>query len=244
MNIEMRAVTKRFGRARALDKVSLEFRPGEIVSVLGPNGAGKTTLLRCLAGIASPDQGDIYFDSRVFTREELSLRKRFFFLPDFPFLFWDQSVMRNIGIILRLYEADRDGVEDRVVELLRAFDLLPLAASPINTLSRGQAYKAALTGLITADPEVWLLDEPLASGMDPLGLSAFKQHAREATARGRTVIYTTQLLDVAERFSDRICVIHEGEVRAFETFENLRTQSSDRENVLETLFRSLRSQSS
>ncbi|MBI4663983.1 MAG: ABC transporter ATP-binding protein [Verrucomicrobia bacterium] len=243
MKIELRAVTKRFGKTRALDKVSLEFNPGEIVAVLGPNGAGKTTLLRCLAGIAGPDEGEIYFDDRPLRRDDLELRQRFFFLADFPFLFWDQSVLRNIGITLRLYGADGTGAEHRVLDLMRDYDLLPLAASPASSLSRGQAYKTALTSLITANPEVWLLDEPLASGMDPLGLSAFKRHARAATVQGRTVIYTSQLLDAVERFSDRVCVIHNGEVRAFDTLENLRAKSADRANVLEELFRTLRSES-
>jgi len=244
MKVELRAASKRFGKTRALDKVSIEFKPGEIISVLGPNGAGKTTLLRCLAGIAALDEGEVYYDDQPFQRDDLAVRKRFFFLPDFPFLFWDQSVMRNLGIILRLYEADRSGVEGRVVELLREFDLLPLAASPVGNLSRGQIYKSALTALAAVDPEVWLLDEPLASGMDPLGLSAFKRLAREATARGHTVIYSTQMLDVAERFSDRVCVIHQGEVRAFDTLEQLRSTAVDRDNVLEELFQKLRSEAS
>ncbi|MCI0541395.1 MAG: ABC transporter ATP-binding protein [Verrucomicrobiales bacterium] len=243
MTIELRAVTKRFGRTRALHKISLEFSSGEIIAILGPNGAGKTTLLRSLAGIVGPDEGEIYFDDRPLRRDDLALRQRFFFLPDFPFLFWDQSVLRNIGIVLRLHGADGSGAEDRALELMRDFDLLPLAASPASSLSRGQAYKTALAALITANPDVWLLDEPLASGMDPLGLSAFKQHARTAASQGRTVIYTSQLLDVAERFSNRICVIHEGEVRAFDTFENLRARSIDQTNVLEQLFRSLRAES-
>jgi ABC-2 type transport system ATP-binding protein len=243
MKIEVQSVSKRFGRTVALDRVSLEFVPGEIVAVLGPNGAGKTTLLRCLAGIAGPDQGEIYFDDRPLRRDDLELRKQFFFVPDFPFLFWDQTVLRNIAIILRLYEADGPGAEDRVLEMLKHYDILPLAGSPVGELSRGQAYKAALAALITVHPMLWLLDEPLASGMDPLGLSAFKRDARAAARQGATIIYTTQLLDVAERFADRICIIHQGEVRAFDTFENLRAKASDPSHVLEELFRSMRAES-
>ena len=240
MKVEMRSVSKRYGKTRALDKVSLEFVPGEIVSVLGANGAGKTTMLRCLSGIAGTDEGEVYYDDRAFRRGDLDTRRRFFFLPDFPFLFWDQSVLRNIGIILRLYGADGSGIEERVLELLRDFDLLPLAASPAGALSRGQAYKTAMVALIATDAEVWLLDEPLASGMDPLGISALKRRAREAASRGRTIVYSTQVLDVAERFSDRVCVIHQGEIRAFESMEQLRSRAVDRQNVLEEILLKLR----
>jgi ABC-2 type transport system ATP-binding protein len=240
MRIELRAVLKSYRSVRALDRVSLQIEPGQIVSLLGPNGAGKTTLIRCLAGIAAPDKGEVYFDDQEFRRDRMELRRRMQLLPDFPFLFWDQSVLRNVATVLRLFDADQEGSENRVLELLRDFDLLPLALRPVNSLSRGQAYKTGLVALIAADREVWLLDEPFASGMDPHGIDAFKRHARAAAARGRTILYSTQLLDVAERFSDRVCVIHKGEIRAFDTLAQLRERAHDKDNVLEELFRQLR----
>jgi ABC-type multidrug transport system ATPase subunit len=240
MKIELRGVLKSYRSIRALDRVSLQIDPGQIVSLLGPNGAGKTTFIRCLAGIAAPDKGEVYLDEQEFHRDRLDLRCRIQLLPDFPFLFWEQSVLRNIAIVLRIFDADGAGAEGRVLELLREFDLLPLALRPVNSLSRGQAYKAGLVAMLVADREVWLLDEPFASGMDPHGIDAFKRQARAAAERGRTVIYSTQLLDVAERFSDRVCVLHQGEVRAFDTLERLRERASDKDNVLQEIFRELR----
>ncbi len=240
MRIELRGVLKTYHSIRALDRVTLQIEPGQIVSLLGPNGAGKTTLLRCLAGIASPDKGEIYLDEQLFRRDRMDLRKRLQFMPDFPFHFPEQTVLRNIGIVLRLFEADGPGAEARVMELLRAFDMLPLALRPVRSLSRGQSYKAGLIGILTANPEVWLLDEPFASGMDPHGIDAFKREARAAAARGRTIIYSTQLLDVAERFSDRVCVIHQGAIHAFDSLDRLREKAVDKDNVLAEMFRSLR----
>ena len=240
MKIEFRGVLKSYGSVRALDRVSAEIAPGQIIGLLGPNGAGKTTFLRCLTGIAAPDKGAVYLDDQEFRRDNLELRRRMLFLSDFPFHFWEQSILRNLAIVLKTYQADGPGIEDRLITLLADFDLLPLALRPVNSLSRGQAYKTALVGLLAVDPELWLLDEPFASGMDPQGIDAFKQHARAAASRGRTIIYSTQLLDVAERFSDRVCIIHKGELRAFDTLENLRSGAQDKTNVLEELFRRLR----
>jgi ABC-type multidrug transport system ATPase subunit len=240
MKIELRAVSKSYRSIRALDRVSLEFEPGQIITLLGPNGAGKTTLLRCLAGIAAPDQGAVYFDNEEFHRDRTDLRRRLHVLPDVPFHFANQSVLRNIAIVMHLFDADARGSEQRVLDLLREFDLLPLALRPLFSLSRGQAYKAALISMLAIDREVWLLDEPFASGMDPNGIDAFKQHARAAAARGRTILYSTQLLDVAGRFSDRVCVIHKGEIRAFDTLDRLRERAQDKDNVLEEMFRQLR----
>ena len=104
MKIELRGVLKSYRSVRALDHVSLQLDSGQIVSLLGPNGAGKTTLIRCLAGIAAPDKGGIYFDDQEFQRDRLDLRSRIYLMPDFPFLFWEHSILRNIAIILRLYE--------------------------------------------------------------------------------------------------------------------------------------------
>ena len=240
MRIELQSVLKSYGAVRALDQVSLHIEPGQIVSLLGPNGAGKTTLIRCLAGSAAPDKGAIHFDDEELRRDRMDLRKRMQLLPDFPFHFWEQSVARNIAIVLRLFDADGAGTEERVLELLRDFDMLPLALRPVASLSRGQSYKAALVAMFAADRELLLLDEPFASGIDPHAIDAFKRHARAAASRGRTIIYSTQLLDVAERFSDRVCVIHRGELRAFDTLDTLRERARDKDNVLEELFRQLR----
>ncbi len=240
MKIELRGVLKTYRSLRALDYVSLEIEPGQIVGVLGANGAGKTTLLRCLAGIAAPDKGEVLFDGEAFRRDRLDMRSRLYTMPDFPFLFWEHSIVRNLAMILRVYDADGPGTEARVLQLLRDFDLLPLALRRVQSLSRGQIYKAGLVAMIAADRDVWLLDEPFASGMDSHGIDMFKRYARQASQRGRTIIYTTQLLDIAERFSDRLCLLEAGAVCAFDSLENLRTRVQDKDNVLEELFRQLR----
>ncbi len=227
MNVELSGVEKIYGRTRALDRVTLSLPPGQIVAILGSNGAGKTTLLRCLAGLIRPDRGEVTYDGERFSTENLTLRRRLFFLPDFPPHFSSETVLRSLGLILRIYESDDDAAPERVVHWLKAFDLLHLAEAPVESLSRGQAYKVALIPLLVIDPELWLLDEPLASGMDPHGLSLFKTEARAAAARGRTILYTTQVLEAAERFSDRVCILHEGEVRIFDTLQNLRDRVTD-----------------
>jgi ABC-type multidrug transport system ATPase subunit len=239
MKIELRGVTKTYGKTRALDGVSLSIPPGQIVAVLGSNGSGKTTLLRCLAGLATPRRGSILFDDSEFSRDDLSVRQQIMFMADFPFAFWEMSPLQHVGMCLKVYGAHREDAIKQTAVLFRELSLTALADSPLASLSRGQAYKAALCGLLVTDPEVWLLDEPFASGMDPQGIAVFKQRAREAAARGRTIIYTTQIIDVVERFSDRICVLEEGEVRGFGTFEELRLRA-DSEPALKGIFDALK----
>ncbi|HEV3024703.1 MAG TPA: ABC transporter ATP-binding protein [Pirellulales bacterium] len=240
MHIELVHLTKHFGGVAALDDVTLTIDPGQIVAVVGANGAGKTTLLRCLAGIAASTQGEVRYDGQLFRRDRIDLRRRFAFLADVPFVYPDMTVLGHIAMALRLYEVERTGIESAVLEWLRELDLLPLAETRLNRLSRGQKYKAALAALLAVDPEVWMFDEPFASGMDPHGLTAFRRHAREAAGRGRTVIYTTQLLELAERFSDRVLVLYRGRRRAFDAVDVLRQPGTDDEGVLEGIFAELR----
>ena len=214
MKIELAGISKVYGRKRALDQIRLEVPAGRIVAVVGLNGAGKSTLLHCLAGLLSLSEGTIFYDDEAFTRERVDLRMRFGFLPDFPVFFNHMMPLQHIGMALRLYEKDGPSAEDRVLELLRGFDLMPVAGTPMVALSRGQIYKVALTALIAANPELWLLDEPMASGMDALGLREFRERARTAAEAGATVIYTTQILAVAEQFSDEVIVLHHGRLHA------------------------------
>jgi len=224
----------------ALRNVSLTIEPGTIMAVLGPNGAGKTTLLRCLAGVMIPGWGSIEFDGKPFRRDALEERRRVLFLPDIPLSFPNMTVIQHVAMLLRLYQASPDHLGDRVAEHLEALDILTVAGAPLYTLSRGQSYKSALAALFSVDPELWLLDEPFASGMDPNGMAIFKQRARAAAAAGRIILYSTQILEIAESFCDRVCVIDRGVVRLDESVAALRERVGTTTGVLEETFRRLR----
>jgi ABC-type multidrug transport system ATPase subunit len=241
MQIALESLSKRYSKVRALDKVSLEISPGQIVSILGPNGAGKTTLLRCLSGIVAPTSGEIRYDGERFFRGNMAVRRRIAYLPDFPIAFPNNTVLRHIGMVLQLYGVDGSSTESRVMDLLRGFDLMPLIETPMAKLSRGQAYKAALSALLAADTELLLVDEPFASGMDPNGITFLKREARNSVKRGRTIIYSTQILDIAEKLSDRVCVMDRGEVRHYAPLAELQAvDAGSAGTVLEGLFQQLR----
>jgi ABC-type multidrug transport system ATPase subunit len=236
-------LTKSYGGFRALDDVSLEIGPGQIVAVLGPNGAGKTTLLRCLAAVASPTSGSVRLDGEALTRSRVDLRRRLFFLTDVPFLHATATPIRHIGMVARVYAADDKIDPQQVWSLLEDLDLVECARAPAAALSRGQAFKTALAGLMVVAPELAVLDEPFASGMDPHGMAAFKRWARSATERGATVVYSTQILEIAETFSDRVAIIGGGKLRTYEPVADLRRRASSAEDgVLAGLLEKLRAE--
>lgn len=239
MEIVLEGVSKRFGSVHALENVSLTIGAGQVVAVVGPNGAGKTTMLRCLAAIATPDAGRIFYDGERFHRGRVDLRSRLAFLPDFPLVFPGLTVARHIAMILGLYGIEGTDAAPVITRHLEELDLLSAVDTRVGQLSRGQIYKTALTALMSVDPQLWMMDEPFASGMDPGGIAYFKKQARAAAGRGRTVLYTTQILDVAEKFSDRVCIIHRGKLRFFETVANLPGHDGEG-SALEEVFRKLR----
>lgn len=237
MHVELNGVGKTLGKHPTLQDISVELPAGEVVAVLGPNGAGKTTLLECLAGVRTLTRGEIRYDRAPFERDDLTLRRRLAFVPDAPELL-GESPLDHAGLVLQLYRVPERDAVDRVLALLKRFELLPLAGAAVHSLSRGQAYKAGLIPLVAAEPRLLLLDEPFASGLDPAGLSELKAFAREVAGRGGTVVYTTQILEVVERFADRVCVLHQGRLLASGPLRELLAdhQSAD----LEALFRQLR----
>ncbi len=243
MKVELCGVTKKYGRTCALREVQLTLPPGRIVALVGLNGAGKSTLLHVMAGIAALSDGSILYDGEKFGRGRLDLRRRLSFLPDFPAFLPGHTPLQHIAMALHLYGREEEpGIEERVVALLREFALLPLADMPLEYLSRGQAYKAELVSLMAVNPELWLIDEPFASGMDPLGLRALRERVRAAAAEGRTIIYTTQILPMAESFSDLVCVLDRGALAAFDTAAEIRTRGAATGN-LEALFAQLAEES-
>lgn len=224
MKVQLSGVSKVFGSHRALNKVWLEVQPGAIMAILGANGAGKSTLLHLLSGLLSPDEGLIEYDDQQFKRTRLDLRRKIYFLPDFPVFFPGQTVLQNLATVLRFYEIERAGLEEETIQLFEKFEILSYANAGHQILSRGQAYKAALIPLLLTRPELWLLDEPMASGMDPAGLRFFRASAGAAAKNGATILYTTQLPEVAEQFADRIAILHKTELIECDTLSNLKTK--------------------
>lgn len=224
MHLSIRNLTRRFHGFEALADISLDIEPGTLVALVGMNGAGKTTFFDCLAGILGPTLGEILYDGEPLDRERLDIRRRFSLLSDSPTLL-GRTPIEHIATVVELNECSTKGLTKLVLAWLHELRLTVVADAPNIRLSRGERYKAALVGLLAVDPEVWMLDEPFASGMDPCGIDVFQREVRSAVSRGRTVIYTTQLLEIAGGFSDRVCILDRGQLLGWGTLEELRMQS-------------------
>lgn len=213
--LKLDGVTKSFRKRSVLSAVNLEFHAGEIVAVLGNNGAGKTTLLRLISGLLTPDEGVILLNGVRLSFERIDLRKKLYFLPDTPPVLPRMTVIEQIAMSLHLWGKDGEGREDEIISWIAEFGMETIYNTMLTGLSRGQFYKAALLGMLAVDPDIYLLDEPFASGMDPQGIDAMQRHLRAAAARGKLVIYTTQILKAAEAFCDKALILGNGGALAF-----------------------------
>lgn len=231
MRIEFESAAKRYWGSTAFEDINLVIEPGSLVAVLGVNGAGKSTLLRCLATEVMLSQGKILFDGELLARDRMELRRRLHWIPDSPFGFQNMDMLAQIAVTLDAYAFLPDGIEEQIYELLKEFSLVECEFLPTTQLSRGQRTKMAMAAMIALDRELWLIDEPFASGVDPLGMKAFKKHVREATRRGNIVIYTTQILEIAETFADYIVVLNRGRMVAHGTIDEIREASSGEKSL-------------
>lgn len=237
MHIELLDVSKTFGQTRALRDFNMNVPPSSIVVLVGENGAGKSTLLRILAGISVPDRGLVRYDGNVFTRENLALRKRLHFTPDVPLFFPDQTVASNMATFAALYGKQTTGREQYLSHWLEETGAAALIRRTTAHLSRGQLWKAGLGCVAAIEPELWLVDEPFASGMDALGMGAFRRLARHLADQGGTVIYTTQMVEMAAGFSDYLCVIREGEMKLWASSDEVRKRLAADPDGVENLLR-------
>ncbi|TLD71074.1 ABC transporter ATP-binding protein [Phragmitibacter flavus] len=240
MRARLNEISKRFGGTVALDELTLDLPAGSVVAVLGLNGAGKSTLLKVMAGVSALDAGTVLYDGEVFHRERLDLRRRLLFTSESPMFFPGKSVLRNLAVFLEVYEKNAAEREERIVELLQETGMAGLVLKEAGTLSRGQVWKLALACAVAVRPELWLVDEPFASGMDVLGLAAFKRVARSLADEGGLVIYTTQLAEMAVGFADYICLLNEGRVALWESSESVKRRLKDEGVEVAELFRGMR----
>lgn len=236
MHIEAEGLGRRFGRKQALRDLNFTCRSGEIVALIGNNGTGKTTLLQIIGGLLIPTSGTLRIEGEVVDRREEALRRCMAIVPDFPPFFPNHTVIQHLAMVCQLHAVDEVDLERRAMGLMEEIGILDLGEQRMVSLSRGQIYKAVLVSLLLTQPKLWLLDEPMASGMDPQGLAFLRKHLREQADTGATIFYSTQIAEIAERFSDRIFVLESGSLKIQESVCSLleRTGAASLEDALQS----------
>lgn len=232
-HLEVQGLEKVYGELRAVNGLSFEVRPKEIVGLVGPNGAGKTTTLRCLAGIIPPTRGTVRICGADLAADPVAAKRALAFLPDEPRLFEYLTVREHLNLVARLYEV-RDW-EPRGAALLEELELADKAQAIPSELSRGMRQKLSIACGFLHQPALILLDEPL-TGLDPLGIRRMKQSLKSRAEGGAALLLSSHLLSLVEELCDRILVIAGGRAVAFGSLADIRAQLSSKDGTLEDLF--------
>lgn len=204
--LELRHVTKLYGQFKAVDDLSFTLQPGSICGFLGPNGAGKTTTIRMILEIIKPTSGSVTVLGRP---SALQVRHRLGYLPEEKGLYKKMKAWAIIAYFASLKGLDRRAARERAYELLERYGLKDFADKPTDALSKGMGQKVQVLASIAHDPELVILDEPF-SGLDPVNQQVMEQIIRDMAARGRTVLFSTHVMQHAERLCERILLIAQG----------------------------------
>ncbi len=205
----------------AVDGISLEVRPGEIVGILGPNGAGKTTLLRMLATLLKPTSGEVFIldknhagkgdenTTKVKVDKAIDIKNRIGYLSGNTKLYGRLSVREMMTMFAGIYGIPEDEIPNRVDEVRELLDLDEFIDNRIEKLSTGQTQRASIARCIIHNPEIYIFDEPTL-GLDILSSTAIIEFMKKEKERGKTVIYSTHYMEEAEYLCDRIVMINKG----------------------------------
>jgi ABC-2 type transport system ATP-binding protein len=233
--VDIKGLSKLYGDFEAVSNLELQVPPGELFALLGPNGAGKTTTIRMLMGILRPTSGSAQIAGFDCFRDRVEVKRRVGYLPDEP-VFYDylrgREILRFVGEMHGLERGEIDRLSAPLIERLGLADATEEYAM---NYSKGMKKKLALLCAILHDPAVLILDEP-TNGLDPYATRTLIEIVKEKAAQGKTVFYSTHLLDQAEKLCHRVGIVTKGRLVASGTLEELRTRLSKGGSLEEIFF--------
>lgn len=218
--LEVKSLIKRYGKLTAIDGVTFRVGQGETIGLLGPNGAGKTTTVSIIAGLMSPDSGEVLIEGRPVTSDTDPVKLKIGLVPQDMALYDKLSARDNLTFFAALYSLTGSKVKQAIGEALTLVGLSDRAQDKVETFSGGMKRRLNLAAALLHDPQILLLDEPTV-GVDPQSRNAIFENLETLKKRGKTLVYTTHYMEEAERLCDRIVIIDHGKVIADDTLQGL-----------------------
>lgn len=233
--ITIKNVTKTYnGSFNAVDNMNLDIKDGEIFGLLGPNGAGKTTTIKMITGISEISSGDIEINGIDITKKPVQAKEQFGYVPDSPDMFLKFTGIEYLNFMADVYNVSKEDRIKRIEELSNRFEMDNALGDKIQSYSHGMRQKIIIMGVLIHKPKVWILDEPL-TGLDPKSSFILKEMMREHANEGNTVLFSTHVLEVAEKVCDRVGIINKGKLKFVGTLNDMREEFKESES-LEKMF--------
>jgi ABC-2 type transport system ATP-binding protein len=236
--IQIRDLSKFFGKKQVLHGINLDIMPGQVIGYIGPNGAGKSTTVRILAGLDDRFNGTVKIKGMDVKEDSIAIKRIIGYIPELAELYDVLSPMEFLLLIGRLYDMEDQQIEERATRMLEFLGLKDKLHDRMDTFSKGMRQKVLLVSGLLHNPEIIFMDEPL-SGLDANAVILVKEIILRLVEQGKTVIYCSHNMDTVEKISDRIILIADGKVVADGTFHDLKRSEGD---TLEKLFSQLTGQ--
>jgi ABC-2 type transport system ATP-binding protein len=233
--ISVGELKKFFGDVKAVDGISFEVKKGEVFGLLGPNGAGKTTTIKLLLGLLEPNQGDISIMGLNPETEEVEVKRRVGYVSEEPLIFKSLTPKDLFNFIASIRSLNAEESSKRALEYLESLGALEYYEQLVATLSHGNKQKIQIISAILHDPDLLIMDEPLA-GLDAKSVKVVKEILDIHIENGGAVLFSTHIMEIAEDLCDRIAIMNRGKLVGIGTMDELRQQANQLGANLEDVF--------
>ncbi|MFP4462214.1 MAG: ABC transporter ATP-binding protein [Thermotogota bacterium] len=217
----------------AVKNINLEIKDGEVFGFLGPNGAGKSTTIKSIVGLLNPTNGKIEVNGYDISKESVQAKYQIGYVPDEAVLMEKLKGIEYLNFIADMYQVNNQQRRERMSRLSEAFKLTSALNKTIDTYSHGMKQKLSLIAALIHNPPVWILDEPIV-GLDPESAYRLKKMMKSHSQKGKTVFFSTHVMEIVEKVCDRVAIISKGEIVFAGTVEALKKNRGD--STMEEVF--------
>lgn len=218
-------MTKYYGEKKALDNISFKVLDGEIFAFIGHNGAGKTTLIKSIVGIHEFEKGEILINGNSIITEPLKAKREMAYVPDDPELYEEMRAIDFINFVCDMYGVNEQQREKNIKRYSKMFEIENELSGELKSFSHGMKQKVALIAALSHEPKILIMDEPFV-GLDPKAIFDMKEVMREMTKRGKTIFFSTHILDVAEKLCTRVAIVKKGKLVKIGSMKEVRGDKS------------------
>jgi len=231
--ISIKNLFKSYGSKQVLKNISIDILPGQVIGYIGPNGAGKSTTVKILCGLISDFKGEVIIKGMDIRKNPVSVKSVIGYVPELAELYDVLTPREFLTLVGALYNLPANIIHERSAGMLEAFNLAGNMDQRMDTFSKGMKQKVLITSGLLHNPDIIILDEPL-SGLDANSVIIVKELISKMANSGKTIFYSSHMMDIVEKVSDRIILINEGSVVADGTFSELKQKQGD--SSLEQIF--------
>lgn len=217
--IEVKNITKRYGKAVAVENISFTIEDGEIVGLLGPNGAGKSTTMNILTGFLEQTEGEVIIDGFDTLKKPKKAKKEIGYMPEGVPLYTDLTVKEFVTYMAEIKQVEKKSRKEKVEKIIEQTGLKDVEKKLIKNLSRGYKQRVSMAGALVGEPKILILDEPTV-GLDPKQITEIRNLIKEL-GKTHTVILSSHILSEVSQICNKVVIINKGKIVAVDTPENL-----------------------